>query len=290
MVKKIIVIAILFITIASAVFGFKVFQGKDFKKEKSFDINNIKEIEVDNENWNLEFKSKDANKIVISAQGEQVDKEIDPVKIENDENKIMIKQKQKMNRFFNGFTFRKKNSISIAIPKKEIDKIVVNNKSGDVKIRDIVVKNIMTKGKSGDEMIVGLSAEKGEFISQSGELVLKGSSVQELNIKSTTGDNYITNVSNSNMNITSTSGEVLLKDMTEGKSLFVETKSGDIGVRYKGVPTSVKLAAKSNSSDVMVNVNGIKKDKNTEKIKEGTIGDAKNKVEILSETGVIYID
>ncbi len=168
-----IVIAILFITIASVVFGIKVFQGKDFKKEKSFEINNIKEIEVDNENWNLEFKSTDANKIVISAQGEQVDKEIDPVKIENDENKIVIKQKQKVNRFFNGFTFRKKNSISIAIPKKEIDKIVLNNKSGDVKIRDIVVKSIVTKGKSGDEMIVGLSAEKGEFISQSGELVVK---------------------------------------------------------------------------------------------------------------------
>lgn len=290
MVKKIIVIAILFITIASAVFGFKVFQGEGFKKEKSFEINNIKEIEVDNENWNLEFKSTDANKIVISAQGEQVDKEIDPVKIENDENKIVIKQKQKMNRFFNGFTFRKKNSISIAIPKKEIDKIVLNNKSGDVKIRDIVVKNIMTKGKSGDEMIVGLSAEKGEFISQSGELVLKGSSVQELNIKSTTGDNYITNVSNSNMNITSISGEVLLKDMTEGKSLFIETKSGDIGVRYKGVPASLKLMAKSNSADVIVDLKGLKKDKNTEKIKEGTIGDAKNEVKILSKTGVIYID
>ncbi|AHZ53371.1 hypothetical protein BK751_29095 [Bacillus thuringiensis serovar galleriae] len=288
--KKIIVIAILFITIASVVFGIKVFQGKDFKKEKSFEINNIKEIEVDNENWNLEFKSTDANKIVIFAQGEQADKEIDPVKIENDENKIVIKQKQKMNRFFNGFTFRKKNSISIAIPKKEIDKIVVNNKSGDVKIRDIVVKNIMTKGKSGDEMITGLSAEKGEFISQSGELVLKGSSVQELNIKSTTGDNYITNVSNSNMNITSTSGEVLLKDMTEGKSLFIETKSGDIGVRYKGVPASLKLMAKSNSADVIVDLKGLKKDKNTDKIKVGTIGDAKNEAKILSETGVIYID
>lgn len=290
MVKKIIVIAILFITIASVVFGFKVFQGKDFKREKSFEINNIKEIEVDNENWNIEFKSTDANKIVISAQGEQVDKEIDPVKIENDENKIVIKQKQKMDRFFNGFTFRKKNSICIAIPKKEIDKIVVDNKSGDVKIRDIVVKNIVTKGKSGDGMIVGLSAEKGEFISQSGELVLKGSSVQELNIKSTTGDNYITNVSNSNMNIISTSGEVLLKDMTEGKSLFIETKSGDIGVRYKGVPTSLQLTAKSNLTDVIVDLKGLKKDKNTEKIKVGTIGDAKNEAKILSETGVIYID
>ncbi|HDR8448667.1 DUF4097 family beta strand repeat-containing protein [Bacillus cereus] len=288
--KKMIVIAILFITIASVVFGIKVFQGKDFKKEKSFDINNIKAIEVDNENWNLEFKSTDANKIVISAQGEQADKEIDPVKIENDENKIVIKQKQKVNRFFYGFTFRKKNSICIAIPKKEIDKIVLNNKSGDVKINDIVVKSIVIKGKSGDGMITGLSAEKGEFTSESGDLMLKDSSLQELNIKSTTGDNYITNVSNSNMNITSTSGEVLLKDMIEGKSLFIETKSGDIGVRYKGVPASLKLMAKSNSADVIVDLKGLKKDKSTEKIKVGTIGDAKNKVEILSKTGVIYID
>ncbi len=159
-----------------------------------------------------------------------------------------------------------------------------------MKINDIVVKSIVTKGKSGDGMIVGLSAEKGEFISQSGEVVVKDSSVQELNIKSATGDNYITNVSNSNMNITSTSGEVLLKDMTEGKSLFVETKSGDIGVRYKGVPASLKLMAKSNSADVIVDLKGLKKDKNTEKIKVGTIGDAKNEAKILSETGVIYID
>ncbi|PGW19299.1 hypothetical protein COD90_06315 [Bacillus cereus] len=287
--KKIIVIAILFLTIASVVFGFKTFQGKDFKKEKSFEINHIKEIEVDNENWDIEFKSTDANKIVISAQGQQVDK-IDPVKIENDENKIVIKQKQKVTKFFNGFTFRKKNSISITVPKKEIDKIVLNNKSGDVKIRDIVVKSIVTKGKSGDEMIVGLSAEKGEFTSESGDLMLKDSSLQEVNITSTTGDNYVKNVKNENMNITSTSGEVLLKDMTEGKSLFVETKSGDIGVRYKGVPASLKLTAKSNSADIIVNVDGLKKDKNTEKIKEGTIGDAKNEVKILSKTGAIYID
>ncbi|PFZ70035.1 hypothetical protein COL82_30400 [Bacillus toyonensis] len=285
--KKMIVIAILFITIASMVFGFKVFQGKDFKKEKSFEINNIKAIEVDIENWNLEFKSTDANKIVISAQGEQADKEIDPVKIENDENKLVIKQKQKVNRFFYGFTFRKKNSISIAIPKKEIDKIVLNNKSGDVKINDIVVKSIVTKGKSGDGMITGLSAEKGEFTSESGDLMLKDSSLQEVNITSTTGDNY---VKNENMNITSTSGEVLLKDMTEGKSLFVETKSGDIGVRYKGVPASLKLMAKSNSDDVIVDLKGLKKDKSTEKIKVGTIGDAKNEAKILSKTGVIYID
>ncbi|HFJ9440373.1 TPA: DUF4097 family beta strand repeat-containing protein [Bacillus albus] len=290
MLKKIIVIAILFLTIASVIFGFKTFQGKDFKKEQSFEINHIKEIEVDNENWDVEFKGTEANKIVISAQGKRLDKEVDPVEIEQVGNKVIVKQKQKETRFFNGFSFRKKNSISIAVPKKEIDKIILNNKSGDVKIRDIVVKSIVMNGKSGDGMITGLSADKGEFTSESGDLMLKDSSLQEVNIISTTGDNYVKNIKNENMKITSTSGEVLLKDMKEGKSLFVETKSGDIGVRYKGVPASLKLMAKSNSADVIVDLKGLKKDKNTEKIKIGTIGDAKNKVKILSETGVIYID
>ncbi|WP_144650122.1 DUF4097 family beta strand repeat-containing protein [Bacillus cereus] len=290
MLKKIIVIAILFLTIASVIFGFKTFQGKDFKKEQSFEINHIKEIEVDNENWDVEFKGTEANKIVISAQGKRLDKEVDPVEIEQVGNKVIVKQKQKTTRFFNGFSFRKKNSISIAVPKKEIDKIILNNKSGDVKIRDIEVKNIVTKSESGDEMVVGLSADKGEFTSESGDLMLKDSSLQEVNIISTTGDNYVKNIKNENMKITSTSGEVLLKDMKEGKLLFVETKSGDIGVRYKGVPASLKLMAKSNSADVIVDLKGLKKDKNTEKIKIGTIGDAKNKVKILSETGVIYID
>ncbi len=117
--KKIIVIAILFITIASAFFCFKSISGKDFKKEKSFEINNIKEIEVDNENWDIEFKSTEANKIVISAQGKRLDKEVDPVEIEQAGNKVIVKQKQKATRFFNGFTFRKKNSICIAIPEKK---------------------------------------------------------------------------------------------------------------------------------------------------------------------------
>lgn len=45
------------------------------------------------------MKSTDANKIVISVQGEQVDKEIDPVKIENDENKIVIKQNKRQPNF-----------------------------------------------------------------------------------------------------------------------------------------------------------------------------------------------
>ena len=53
--------------------------------------------------------------------------------------------------------------------------------------------------------------------------------------------------------------------MTEGKSLFIETKSGILAYGIKGVPASLKLMAKSNSADVIVDLKGLKKDKNTEK-------------------------
>ena len=54
--------------------------------------------------------------------------------------KIVIKQNKKAAKFLMVLRLERKNSICIAIPKKEIGKIVVNNKSGDVKINDIVVK------------------------------------------------------------------------------------------------------------------------------------------------------
>lgn len=104
------------------------------------------------------------------------------------------------------------------------------------------------------------------------------------------GDNYIINVSNLNMNIILIFGEVLLKDMIEGKLLFIEIKLGDIGVWYKGVLVLLKFMVKSNLVDVIVDLKGFKKDKSIEKIKVGMIGDVKNEVKILSEIGVIYID
>ncbi|MDJ1630476.1 DUF4097 family beta strand repeat-containing protein [Bacillus velezensis] len=40
-------------------------------------------------------------------------------------------------------------------------------------------------------------------------------------------------IDSSNVKITSKDGTVSIKDITEGKSLSVNTKSGDIGVSYK---------------------------------------------------------
>ncbi|MCM3738436.1 DUF4097 domain-containing protein [Bacillus cytotoxicus] len=191
---------------------------------------------------------------------------------------------------FEGFSFRKKGMIYISIPKKKVDVITLNNRSGDIKMHDIATKNIVISNDSGAEKIEGLSANKGNFTSKDGELSLKDSSFKELTVASTTGDNYITSITSPKTKITSTDGEVSIKDIVEGKSLFVETKSGDIAVSYKEAPTSLMLTANSNSSDITVNLNNFKKEMDTGKSKEGTIGATSNKLEVLSKEGTIKIN
>lgn len=137
---------------------------------------------------------------------------------------------------FEGFSFGKKGTIYISIPNNEVDTITLNNSFGDIKMNDVTTKNIVISNDSGAEKIEGLSAVKGKFTSKDGELSLKDSSLKELTVDSNTGDNYLTSVTSPKMKITSTDGEVSIKGVKEGKSLFVETKSGDISVSYKKLP------------------------------------------------------
>ncbi|MFJ8529848.1 DUF4097 family beta strand repeat-containing protein [Bacillus sp. NPDC094106] len=288
--KKIILASIFIIVVVGVVFSLKEVRVKSFEKETSFTVDSVEEIEVNNENWNVEFKNAESKKVTISAEGKQKDKKNDPVTVKNDGKKIIVNQQDQKGGFIEGFSFGKKGTIYISIPKNEVDTIILHNRSGDIKMNDVTTKNIVLSNVSGSEKIEGLSAEKGTFTSQAGELSVKDSSLKELSVSSTTGDNYITNVTTPKMKVTSTDGEVSIKDIKEGKSLLVETESGDIGVSYKEAPTSLMLTANSNSSDITVNLNELKKKTNTEKSKEGTIGDASNKVELLSKKGTININ
>lgn len=287
--KKIILASIGVIVIGGLAFGFKVVGAKSFEKEKSFKVDSIKEVEINNESWDIEFKNTKSKKITIAVEGKQKDKKNDPVIIKNDGEKIVVNQQDQERGLIGGFSFGKKGTIYISIPKDKVDTITLNNSFGDIKMNGVTTKNIVVSNDSGSEKITGLTADKGKFTSKDGEISLKNSSLKKLTVASTSGDNYITSVTSPKMKITSTDGEVSIKDAKEGKSLLVETNSGDITVSYKEAPTSLKLTAKSDSSDITVGLNGFKAKKDTEKSKEGTIGDASNKLEILSKNGTINV-
>lgn len=266
------------------------FNGKgtdSFQKEKSFDSAIIEEIEINNESWNIVLKHTESKRITITAEGKQKDKKSDPVTIENKGNKIVVNQLGEKEGL-QGFSFGKSGTISISIPDNEIETITLSNSNGDIAMKNIATNTLVVSNDSGSETITGLSAEKGRFTSKDGELKLENSSFKELIVASKAGDSYITSVTSPKMKITSTDGEVSVKDAEEGESLFVETKSGDITVSYKTAPTSLQFTANSDSADITVGLDN-KEIKNTEKSKEGRIGDASNKVKLLSTYGTIII-
>ncbi|MGG4397583.1 DUF4097 family beta strand repeat-containing protein [Paenibacillus thiaminolyticus] len=189
-----------------------------------------------------------------------------------------------------GFSFGKRGTIYISIPDNEVQTLTVNNGSGDIKMEDVTATNIVISNDSGTEIMEGLSADKGEFTSKDGELNLKNSLLHELIVTSISGDSYITGVTSPEMNITSTDGEVSIQELQEGKSLRVETKSGDIAVSYKAAPASLMLTSNSDSSDINVDLDGFREQERTEKTKAGTIGDAANKLELISKNGTIQVN
>lgn len=288
--KKVVFALIGFIVVGGLAFSLNEVGAKSFEKENSFKASSIEELEIHNGSWDIEFKNNESNKIKIVVEGKQKNKKKDPVIIENDGKKVVVNQQEEGGSFIDGFTFGKKGTIYISIPKSGVDTITLNNSSGDMKMDDITTENIVISNNFGAGKIEGLSANKGKFTSKDGELSLKDSSFKELIVASTIGDNYITNVSSPKMKIISTDGEVVIKDIREEKSLFVETKSGDIAVSYKKIPTSLAFTANSGSSDITVDLDGLKNKTNTEKSKEGKIGNGSNELKILSEKGTININ
>ncbi|QDQ00949.1 DUF4097 domain-containing protein [Lysinibacillus fusiformis] len=288
--KKAIIAFLLMGVIGGVVFSLKAVDEKSYKKEQSFDGDQIEEVELNSESWNIELESSESEKMTITVDGKQQNSENNPVSINKVGNKIKVQQQDSTGGILGNLSFGKKGTIHISLPNNGVNMITVNNSYGDIEINNIVTKDIIITNDSGSKNIKGLSSDKGKITSNDGELSIMDSSLNDLSIVSTNGDSYITRVTSPKLEITSTSGEVLMKEMKEGESLFVETGSGDITVSYKEAPSSLVLTANSDSADVTIDLGGYREEKNTEKSHEGKIGDASNRLELVSREGVINVN
>ncbi|MFP7176740.1 DUF4097 family beta strand repeat-containing protein [Priestia filamentosa] len=262
-------------------------EAKSFKKSKSYNAENIETLEVYSDSWDVRFQESSSNKVTVSAKGKQ--KEDNPVTFKKDGAALVIKQKDQGNAgFLGGFTFGKKGTVYINLPKGDVNNIELTNKDGNIEMSGISTHHIVVKNNAGDGKIKGVSATTGKFVSEDGALSVEDSSVEKLNITSTSGDNYLKDVSSSMIKVTSKDGVVSIKDINEGKSLGVDTEAGDIEVSYKKAPTSLAVAAKS-KSDITINLDRLKKSKNTKELKKGKIGEGTNKLNLSSEDGAINV-
>ncbi|MGE7184334.1 DUF4097 family beta strand repeat-containing protein [Peribacillus sp. NPDC006672] len=286
--KKIISTSVAIVLIGGFAFSAYVAETKNFENNKSYNAENIETLKVYNDSWDVRFKKSNSKGVTVSAEGKQKGK--DPVTFKKVGEALVIKQKEQKNSgFFGGFTFGKKGTIYINVPKSGINNIELTNKDGDIQMSEISTNSVVVQNNSGDGKIKGVSANTGKFVSRDGMLRVEDSSFKKLNITSTSGDNYMKGVNSSKAKVTSADGEVSINGIKEGKSLVVDTESGDIGVSYNKAPTSLAVTAKSNSSDITLNLDGLKKNKDTEELKKGKIGQGNNKLSLSSNDGVINV-
>ncbi|MFF2178354.1 DUF4097 family beta strand repeat-containing protein [Lysinibacillus sp. NPDC058147] len=288
--KKAIIALIFVIAVGGVFFTLNINGEKSSIEEQSFDANQIEELELNIESWNIALENTESDKLTIEFEGKQQQKQQDnPVEIKKDGNKVKVLQQDTEKGAMKNFSFGKKDTIHIFIPKNAVKKIALKNSYGDIKINNIETEELSISTDSGSKTIKGLSADKGTITSKDGELSIVDSALNELTIAAANGDSYMTRVNGLKTKITSTSGEVLMKEVIEGKALFVETALGDITISYKETPKSLELIANSESSDISVNLEGYQKEEHTDQLKKGKIGDASNKLELISKEGIITV-
>ncbi|MGX4293192.1 DUF4097 family beta strand repeat-containing protein [Bacillus sp. JK62] len=286
--KKIIATIVLLIVIGGISLSFNLLNTKNFKKNTSYNAENIDALKVYTDTWDVRFKKSTSNEVTVSAEGRQ--KEKAPVTFQENGRDLVVTQKEQKNGgFLDGFTFGKQGgTIYINVPESGMNNIEITNKDGNIQLSEISAENIVVDNKSGDEKINNVSAHTGKFASRDGSLSMENSSFEELNITSASGDTEMKEIDSSNVKITSKDGTVSIKDITEGKSLSVNTKSGDIGISYKKAPTSLEVLAESNS-DITLDLDGLNKSHDGVKVKKGEIGAGSNKVSVSSEDGSIKV-
>lgn len=282
------IIASLVIIPITLIVALKVSGQQDYIKQQSFDAKQIEVLEINNESWNVELVGTTSKKLSIAVDGKQQKKQNAPVDIKKDGNKISIHQFDTDDGILKNISIGEKGTIQISIPTNTLRKIELNSNYGDIRINTIMTQEISMLNNSGTKIIKGLSAERGKISSQDGELKITDSAFKELTIAAANGDSYITNVSSPQMNITTTSGEIVLNEMNEEKALFIESGSGDITLSYSKAPQSLELIAKSESSDITINLKDFKKVKGDST--KWKIGEASNRVKAISKEGVISIN
>ena len=248
----------------------------------------VKKIKIDNNSWDLLFKSSHDDEIHVETSGKD-DKSEKPVDIGLEKGVLHVTQNDASDSFIGGFTFGSRNKIIVYLPKYLSSPINVENKNGDITMENVSLSDLKLSNSSGNQKIINVKLDNASLTSESADTTIKDSSIKKLQAESKSGGLYFTNVSDNEIYASTGSGEIVFKDFTEHQASDINTDSGDISVSYKIKPASLKLSVTSKSKDVSVRLDDLKLEVDTEGKKEGAIGRRNNSLKISSDTGTINI-
>lgn len=191
-------------------------------------------IKEQNDNF-LKHNRRNCNTIIQSGNG--------TIKIQNNSNSIIING---INIFSsNSLNNSQNNGVKLVLTRKNDYRIMIKNKSGEVKIKDLIATTLNVKTMSGDIEVDNLKTNKLIIETMSGDIELDNIDAVTAKLKTISGDvrtYLLESILNYKIHLSTVSGYAeqesleteTAKILADKRELDVTTVSGDIKVLFKG--------------------------------------------------------
>ncbi|HAZ36325.1 MAG TPA: hypothetical protein DEF85_11015 [Clostridiaceae bacterium] len=194
-------------------------------------------------------------------------------------------------RFTNNYSINIRNidlKLDIYVPQDYSKNLTIESSSGDISIKDIAnLDKVVIKTKSGDMNIYNLKAASLEAYATSGSFGGKDITVETASINASSGDINIENL-NGDLSGVVSSGDISVANPEFNHDMDLTASSGDAEVT---IPKSSEfyIDAAASSGEITCEFPAVVEGKSHGNTLRGVVGNPKNKINIKTSSGDIYI-
>ena len=216
-------------------------------EEKTYDIENEFtdfDIELDTSNVEFIYTTDGKTKVVVKEN----EKDFHKVEVNEGTLKVTQNENKKWYEYLFDFSFDKK-KVTIYLPLKEYNKLVIKSSTsdviipndftfnsaviilstGDIKMKASVNNKLTTTVSTGNTDLEDMSASEMELKASTGRVSLKGVKVTSLiKINTSTGNIKLENVKASDLELKASTGDVILTDTIIDNKIKIHTSTGNV--------------------------------------------------------------
>lgn len=261
--------------------------GEKVDTNEEFPADDTTKIVMDIRSWDIEVSASDDDKIHVGYEGKSKNGR---VQIIQKDGMLMIQQDDgpKKN-VIERFSFGKAGKITLHVPQNAKIPWEINNGSGDVGLEAAAISALSLNNDSGYIVLSGLTVENAKMDSHTGDIKITDSSFTDSDIHVRSAYVAIKNTDIDKTDILTGSGEVNMDNINAYDRLSIETDSGDISLSHKSMPDDLSYDISSGSEDITVQFQDAGYTADTDGCKQGCIGNGKNSLSIISDSGTITV-
>ncbi|MEH7224234.1 DUF4097 family beta strand repeat-containing protein [Bacillus sp. JJ1566] len=269
------------------------FSSVDVNEKQEVSAKGITNIIIDSPSVDVNVipTKKDQIEVEFSGQVGKKSKALYKLDIDEDGDTVEITMEKKNKLQFMMFNFTNV-SLTVEVPVKMYDSLQIIASSGDIAIKDIETKEMAIETQSGDIEIknslikgsLNLEASSGDvkvkdtngnafdIQTSSGDITAINNEAKEIDILTSSGDIESNNQTSEKLNINTSSGDITIDAEEITSDISMEASSGDIDVSFVQIPDALEIDFKSSSGDGYATIEGMKFTEKTDNRILGEIG------------------